>query len=212
MNFLIDYDTLSVECKSNDVDSLQKYITDNNLGLAVTIVGEEDDMLMEMSFKEINGLYHNFANKPRKFENEEQAAEYTFGLLEATADDYPDFTPAVGKRLLKAAAKRNKDTTVTKGSAEAKPASKSGTEGSKSTKAKQGKQGKRATDATVLALGTEPKANTLPCKIYDIVDDNMGEATLADIINNRGDMTEEACRKQVTRCIRKGFIVKGDDL
>jgi len=56
MNFLIDYDTLSVECKSNDVDSLQKYITDNNLGLAVTIVGEEDDMLMEMSFKEINGL------------------------------------------------------------------------------------------------------------------------------------------------------------
>jgi len=209
MNFLIDYDTLSVECKCDNADTLKKYITDNDLGLAVVIIGEPDDMLMEMSSKEVGILYHKLTDKPRKLENEEQAAEHTFALLQDTADDYPAFTLAVGKRLLKEAAKRSKDTTVTKGSAEAKPASKSGTEGSNPAKVKQGK---RATDATVLTLGTEPKTNTLPRKIYDIVDDNMGEATLADIIDNRGDMTEEACRKQVTRCIRKGFIIKEDDL
>jgi len=188
---------------------LQKYITDNNLGLAVVIIGESDDMLMEMSSKEVGILYHKLTDKPRELENEEQAAEHTFALLQDTADDYPAFTPAVGKRLLKAAAERSKDTTVTKGSADAKPTSKSPTEGSESTKVSRGK---RVTDATLLALGTEPKANTLPRKIYDIVDDNMGEATLTYILDNRGDITEEACRKQVTRCIRKGFIVKGDGL
>jgi len=65
MNFLIDYDTRSVQCKSSDIDLLAAYVKDNGLEMAVAIISGEDDFLMEMSFAEVNGLFHNISDSKR---------------------------------------------------------------------------------------------------------------------------------------------------
>lgn len=117
MNYLIDYDTRQVECKSEDSEPLEKYIKDNSLELAVTLISEEDDLIMEMSLKEMSDVFNNLSERPRKFESEEEAAELVFSMLEAHQQDFPDFTPALGKKLLQAGDKRSSD------SAKGKPAS-----------------------------------------------------------------------------------------
>lgn len=124
MNYLIDYDTLKVECKSEDRKALDKYITDNDLGLALTVIAEEDDFLMEMSQKEVSGLFHNLSDRPREFKNEDEAAEVTFATLQSYSEDFPDFTPALGKKLLKAGDKRSADGAKGKPATTAKPAAK----------------------------------------------------------------------------------------
>jgi len=109
MNFLIDYDTRSVQCKSSDIDLLAAYVKDNGLEMAVAIISGEDDFLMEMSFAEVNGLFHNISDSKRKFENEEDAAKFCWSLLQTEEDEFPEFTAKMGKKLLKEADKRSKD-------------------------------------------------------------------------------------------------------
>lgn len=124
MNYLIDYDTRSVECKSEDRDQLEKYVKDNSLELAVCIVSEEDDFLMEMSGKEMSDLFNNLSDRPRKFESEDEAAELCWALLQSHSDSFPDFTPALGKKLLQAGEKRSSDSAKGKATAKSKPARK----------------------------------------------------------------------------------------
>ena len=109
MNYLIDYDTRKVECKSEDSEALEKYIKDNSLELAVCLISEEDDLIMEMSQKEMSDLFHNYSSRERKFESEEEAAELTFAMLQSHKTEFPDFTPALGKKLLQAGEKRSSD-------------------------------------------------------------------------------------------------------
>ena len=199
MNFLIDYDTLSVECKSEDADVLQQYISDNDLGLALAIVSEEDDMLMEMSLKEISGLYHKLSDRPRKFELEEEAAKATFALLEDTDEEYPVFTPALGKALLKAAAKRSKD----KGDTTVAPAKKDPVKpkqaGKTTTKRKTSYAGK---DFTV---GTKEPTRGRHSRLVAFIEDNLGEASAEELElfleGEKGGPTPH-----INYAIKKGFI------
>ena len=199
MNFLIDYDTLSVECKSEDADVLQQYISDNDLGLALAIVSEEDDMLMEMSLKEISGLYHKLSDRPRKFELEEEAVKATFALLEDTDEEYPVFTPALGKALLKAAAKRSKD----KGDTTLAPAKKDPVKpkqaGKTTTKRKTSYAGK---DFTV---GTEEPTRGRHSRLVAFIEDNLGEASAEEL-----DLFLEGEKggpsPHINYAIKKGFI------
>lgn len=109
MNYLIDYDTRSVECKSADREVLENYVRINNLELATCIVSEEDDLIMEMSFKEMSDLFHNLSERPRKFESEEEAAELVFAMLQTHQNEFPNYTKQLGKKLLKAGEKRSSD-------------------------------------------------------------------------------------------------------
>ena len=107
MHYLIDFDTRSVQCKSADREPLEEYIQDNSLEMAVYIASEASDIEMEMSLDEINELYVNLAHgsedrKFKRFESEEDGSEAVYGYLEDNADDYPKYTKALGKRLLKA--------------------------------------------------------------------------------------------------------------
>jgi len=206
MNFLIDYDTLSVECKSEDADVLQQYISDNDLGLALAIVSEEDDMLMEMSLKEISGLYHKLSDRPRKFELEEEPVKATFALLEDTHEEYPVFTPALGKRLLKEADKRSKDkgdTTVAPAKkAPAKPTSapaKSKQPGETGAKRKASYAGK------TFAVGETPPMKGRHTRLVAFVEENLGEATaeeLEEFLVNDGTTPNP----HINYAIKKGFI------
>lgn len=211
MNFLIDFDTRLVECKSSDANALQAYIKKNELGLAVSVIGSADDMLMEMSTTEVTELYQNYSDKAPTFKDEEDAADSTYELLKEMADKFPNFTPALGNKLTKVGAKRSSDTGKPAPKPVAKPTSKVAGGAAKPTP--QVSRGKHITGSTVLTLGDEPKANTLPRKIWDIIDDNMGEATVDEVTEAalaNGGMDADACRKQISRCIRKGFVNRED--
>lgn len=213
MNFLIDYDTRSVECKSADAEPLQKYIQDNDLGLAVALISGEDDLEMEMSLAEVSELFHNISERSRKFETEEEAAEVTYALLQGKADQFPDFTPALGKKLLKAGQKRSADTAKGKAIPATKTASKTTTESSKPAKRSRTT---KASDDTVFVLGSkQPRPNTIHHIITSFIDDNMGEATFKEIVDNfvetYTDKEGNGCDEKfatgyVKGAIRKAFI------
>ena len=182
MNFLIDYDTRSVQCVSDNINELEQYVTDNSLGLAVAIISEEDDLLMEMSVKEITELYHNNSEQSRKFDNEEEAAKFCWSCLQSNLDGFTKYTKALGKRLLKEADKRSKDkgdTTVAPAKkAPAKPTSapaKSKQPGETGAKRKASYAGK------TFAVGETSPMKGRHTRLVAFVEDNLGEATAEEL-------------------------------
>jgi len=206
MNFLIDYDTRSVQCVSDNINELEQYVTDNGLEMAVAIISEEDDLLMEMSVKEITELYHNNSEQARKFTNEEEAAEFCWSCLQSKLDDFPKYTKSLGKRLLKEADKRSKDkgdTTVAPAKkAPAKPTSapaKSKQPGKTGAKRKPSYAGK------TFAVGETPPMKGRHTRLVAFVEDNLGEATaeeLEEFLVNDGTTPTP----HINYAIKKGFI------
>jgi len=206
MNFLIDHDTRSVQCVSDNISELEQYVTDNSLGLAVAIISEEDDLLMEMSVKEITELYHNNSEQARKFTNEEEAAGFCWSCLQSNLDGFTKYTKALGKRLLKEADKRSKDkgdTTVAPAKkAPAKPTSapaKSKQPGGTGAKRKASYAGK------TFAVGETPPMKGRHTRLVAFVEENLGEATaeeLEEFLVNDGTTPNP----HINYAIKKGFI------
>ena len=98
MNFLIDHDTRRAECKHEDRSVLEKYVSQNSLEMAVMIVSEPDDIVMGMTLAESSELYHSLSDRPRDFEDEEEAAELCVLALNS-ASTIPDYTLKLGKKL-----------------------------------------------------------------------------------------------------------------
>ncbi|QDP55871.1 MAG: hypothetical protein GOVbin8609_3 [Prokaryotic dsDNA virus sp.] len=101
MHYLIDNDLLEVESCHEDSELLAAYIVDNGLDLALTLVGEPDDLVMELTLKELNTLYTNLSGRDMKFEEEDGAASAIMTHLKKNSDDYPVFTKSLGKKMLK---------------------------------------------------------------------------------------------------------------
>lgn len=202
MYYAIDFDTRSVESKSTDGELLAAYVLDNELTAAIALVDSEDELCLQLSLREMQELSNNLGGK-KDYESEDQAAEWCWRLLEQSQDDFPKFTNALGKKLLKAAARRNKDTVSenTKPN-KTKPARKARTS-SKPT-------GKRPIDATVLTLGKQPKESTVLFKVWQTVEDNLGDMSIGDIVAEC-ELDEQQCRKQISRCIRKEVLIKVEE-
>jgi len=182
MNFLIDYDTRSVQCVSDNISELEQYVTDNSLGLAVAIISEEDDLLMEMSVKEITELYHNNSEQARKFTNEEEAAKFCWSCLQSNLDDFPKYTKSLGKRLLKEADKRSKD----KGDTTVAPAKKAAVKATSApAKPKQpgetGAKRKASYAAKTFVVGETPPMKGRHTRLVAFIEDNLGEATAEEL-------------------------------
>lgn len=108
MFYAVDFDSLTVESKSKEGEDIAGYIVDNNLSLAVSLVSCEDDLSLNFTLAEMQGLHNNieamddfFEGKHPEFSSEEQAAKATFAMLVEFADDFPTFTAALGKKLVK---------------------------------------------------------------------------------------------------------------
>jgi hypothetical protein len=202
MFYAIDFDTRSVESKSTDGEILAAYIIDNDLTMAVALVDSEDELCLQFSLGEMQELSKNLGGN-KEYESDEQAAEWCWRLLEQSQDDFPKFTNALGKKLLKAAARRCKDSPSksTSGNA-AKPARKPRTSSKPA--------GKRPTDATVLTLGKQPKETTVLFKVWQTVEDNLGDMSIGDIVAEC-ELDEQQCRKQISRCIRKEVLIKVEE-
>jgi hypothetical protein len=185
MNFLIDYDTRSVQCVSDNINELEQYVTDNSLGLAVAIISEEDDLLMEMSVKEITELYHNNSEQSRKFDNEEEAAKFCWSCLQSNLDGFTKYTKALGKRLLKEADKRSKD----KGDTTVAPAKKAPAKKAPAKKApakskqpgETGAKRKASYAGKTFAVGETSPMKGRHTRLVAFVEDNLGEATAEEL-------------------------------
>lgn len=213
MNYLIDYDTRKVECKSADREVLEKYVRDNDLEMAVAIISDEDDFLMEMSMDEMGELFNNLSDRERKFETEEEAAELCWSLLQSHSDDFPNYTKPVGKKLLKAGEKRSKDTKREpegKAKPAAKPASKSVSSGD-SKPAPVKRKRKKSYIGSTFTVGLEEPMKGRHTRMVNFIDENMGEATgeeLESFLEAEGTTPAE----HISFAIRKGYIVETEDV
>jgi len=195
MNFLIDYDTRSVQCKSSDTDLLAAYVKDNGLEMAVAIISGEDDFLMEMSFSEVNGLFHNISDNKRKFENEEDAAKFCWSLLQTEEDEFPEFTAKLGKKLLQDAAKLQKDKAVPNPTASKKPPAKATTGAEKPTAKKVKLEGSEE----ILVIDGKCKSGSILHTIVTAIETELcetaeeiaGYITTNHIIPKTGELADE---------------------
>jgi hypothetical protein len=206
MNFLIDYDTRSVQCVSDNISELEQYVTDNSLGLAVAIISEEDDLLMEMSVKEITELYHNNSEQARKFTSEEEAVKFCWSCLQSNLDDFPKYTKSLGKRLLKEADKRSKD----RGDRTVAPAKKAPAKATSApAKPKQpggtGTKRKPSYTGKTFAVGETAPMKGRHTRLVAFIEDNLGEATaeeLEEFLVNDGTVPTA----HINYAIKNGFI------
>jgi hypothetical protein len=111
MFYAIDYDTRTVESKSKNGKDLYDYVSGNKLELAVAVVDSEDELCLSFSLDEMEELFYWLTGTERAFDTEEKAAQVCWKYLDSNQDGFPNFTKALGKRLLKGAAKRNSDKT-----------------------------------------------------------------------------------------------------
>lgn len=106
MFFLIEYDKRQAVAKAATEEELTSFLSEHDLPLAFAVIGEEDDMAMEMSLKEMQDLHDNLAGqspdgKRRTFEDEDEAASVSWELLKANAKAVPTISSKVRKALLK---------------------------------------------------------------------------------------------------------------
>jgi len=118
MFYAIDYDSRTVESKSEQGEDLASYVLDNKLTLAIAIVDSEDELCLSFSLNEMQDLYNNvqslddfFEGNPKEFKSEEDAAQACWKILEEFQDDFQKYTPSLGKKLLKQSSTEPKTTT-----------------------------------------------------------------------------------------------------
>lgn len=108
MFYVIDFDSREVESKSKDKELLAAYIVDNGLDQAVALIDSADELCLQFSIGEMKDLYSNITNGDCKFDDEEQLSEIVWDILNNHQTSFPEFTPSLGKKLVKAASKESK--------------------------------------------------------------------------------------------------------
>lgn len=208
MNFVIDYDTRKVECKSSDPNLLADYIMRNGLEMAVTLISCEDDLVLEMSFKELVDLHENLVGESRHFDDPEHAADIIWSELVMEADKFPTFDKRVEKKLLKQAAARSKD-----GKQESAKATGKGKLSEKTPKKEKRVSGKRVTkkqlQGKLLTVGdVEPTGRGMRMQIreYLELEGEVSFETLLEDLSFETGKEEKSIIPYVTGGIGKGFI------
>ena len=110
MFYAIDFDTRTVESKSEDGEDLAAYVLDNDLSSAIALVDSEDELALSFSLKELTELHENITMDDDQFGSEEEAATACWKALEEASSDFPKFTKALGKKLLNQAPKQSVST------------------------------------------------------------------------------------------------------
>ena len=162
MFYLVDFDSRSVVTKTTTRSKLEAYITDNTLSLAVVIIANEDELLVELSLVEMQALYDGISDHNRPFQDEDEAAAITWSTIESVAANIPKFTNALGKRLIKAA---GGDPTPQRAVSALGP-----------------KPGSKFEGAVFVAGAVDPVAG-VHTEIINLVEDYLGEVTYAELCN-----------------------------
>jgi len=174
MFYAIDFDTRRVESKSEDGDLLASYVIDNDLSLAITLVSNEDELLLELSLEEMKGIFNNLNHGyPRdyQFKSEDDGAKVLWDILEEHQEHIPTFTKALGKKLLKSADKPEKQAPASPKNSTTKPTSKP--------------KRIRAKDLIGMSFNNTPKSprtGSAMAVITEFINGNLGEASLEELV------------------------------
>ena len=102
MFYAIDFDSLTVESKSEQGEDIANYILENDLSLAVALVDSSDELCLQFSLSEMNNLLENICEVDVALvDDEELLADVVWETLEGSKDNFPEFNPKLAKKLLK---------------------------------------------------------------------------------------------------------------
>lgn len=188
MYYCIDNDTKEVESKSDNIKELLDYVNDNRLTLAVSVVGSFEEVFFKFTMEEMTHIYGLLNGNPPKFENDDHAANMVWNTLEEHQDEFPKFTKALGKRLIKAADKRagiisgikmeikQKMSTQTTKPTTTTPPTQDKPSGVRSVRSKD-------LVGMVFAMGDKPtKAGTAFHLFTECIEDNIDQATFDELV------------------------------
>lgn len=167
MYFAIDFDTLTVESKSEEGEDLATYVLDNDLSLAVAVVSSPEDLALEFTAEELGKLYEELTMEEEKFLDEDRAAKYVWEALVSEQDSIPSFTAKLGKKLLKEAAKRSSDRPQTETTAKVVKAT------SKPKKAASGPRVKLDDDTVIKVVDGKCKNGSILHTIVTAIEEDM---------------------------------------
>ncbi len=206
MYYIVDYDTRSVETKHYDKDLLESYILGNDLDMAVALIGSKDELCLLLSIREMVDLYVNLTGSVSALcSSEKQMATATWDAIQTRSDKIPSYTKPLAAKLLKAAAKRNKDAP--------EPPSRKVVIAKTTTNITASK--KRVTGDQLLKLGDEPKSGTALSIIYNIVEDNLDDMKFDNVIREYifvTQCTDKLARRYVNKSIRLGYLEIEDEI
>lgn len=100
MFYCIDFDTRTVESKCESKEDLEQYVVDNDLDLAVAIIGSEEDLLNQFSIEEMLDLSCSLGNE---LSNDPNMPSKLWNLLEEKQEEHRTFTPEIVEELLEEA-------------------------------------------------------------------------------------------------------------
>ncbi len=113
MYYAIDFDSRQVESKSEDGELLAEYVLDNKLESAVALISSADEICLEFSLNEMKDIYGNVTGGKCDTDDEEALADTVWEILNNHQSSFPNFTKALGKKLIENASKESKPTTKT---------------------------------------------------------------------------------------------------
>lgn len=208
MYYAIDHDTRQVESKSEDGDLLDEYVSKNGLSMAVTIINSADDLALCFSIGEMEDIGSNLVgielDYPDNSKNDENdIADWCFDIITTGQDSIAEFTPKLGKKLLKEGSKRGSDKAVPQTDTNTSPTTKkpvSDNPGRKLT-------AKFLTDKMFSNTDKQARAGSAMGIIQSAIEENLGEATFEEI---RGAfMLEKDCDEKYANGYISGSVREG---
>lgn len=208
--FVIDFDTLMVESKSEDIDLLHQYVDNNDLSMVVCIIDSADELALQFTLKEIEGICNNI--------NPEDPREYTditpekcWLTLNISQGNFPEFTKVLGKQLIKSGSTPDTNN-LNQTTSTAKPKTVT-TEKSKGVKAKD------LVGMNFIKGTKEPRKGTSFEIFTNFLEENLGEATFDELVkafigsyvpkNPNKPVDEALGRAYVRDAFNGGYIEEG---
>lgn len=189
MNYLIDFDNLQVNARSEDKELLEKFIESNKLSLAIALIDNADELALTFNIEEMHSLRANISSDGKPLKDEKEEAEAIWDLMEF--GEFPDFTKTLGKKIAKSEepSRSTKASTKPKRTAAAKP--------------------RRSKTPKMLKTGVEPKPNTALHTMWSLVEDNLGEMLSDELVDAylfEVESTDKLAKRYISKSLRLGHL------
>lgn len=201
MYYAFDFDTRTIESKSTTGEDLAAYVIDNDLTLAIAVVGSAEDISNELSMEEMAALYENITMDELEIPKgeicqEEMAGEHCWVALEQAQDEFPNFV------------KGKVPTAKPKPKAKATKAPSNKPKGTKLT-------AKSMTGRIFNVTDKCARRGTLMAIIQTCILDNMGAATfeeIREVFMDIKDCDEKYANGYISGSVREGYTVIEEEL
>lgn len=177
-----------------DKKVLERFVSDNGLEMSVALVDSADELVLQLSLRELNGLAEN-VGLDRDFNNEEDAGMNIWSHISSDFGEYPRYE--IGKSKLKQPDSEQEEKRVRK---------------SKPKKEKVSRKRKSNVDYTdsVFVLGeTDVRRNTAKGALRTIIEENLGEASYKDLLEGlefEFEYDEKKSNGYIKSALNKGII------